>query len=136
MKRTVLLSVLVFVGVAGWRIGDVLSPDALGIVVGLLLGILASVPTALMVMAAGRSHRGREAEPKEKPQALPATGGYGGYGPPPVIVLTQGGMAPAGYGQGPDPSRMLPGGGQGQTLEANPRSFKVVGEQEAWLDEF
>ena len=54
MKRWIGLAVLVFVATAGWRIGEALSPDALSMAVGILFGVLAGVPTALLVMAAPR----------------------------------------------------------------------------------
>lgn len=46
--------VLVFVAVVGWRMGGVLSPDALGMAVGLLFGVMAGIPTALILLAGQR----------------------------------------------------------------------------------
>ena len=46
--------VLVFVAIVGWRIGGELSPDALGMAVGILFGIMAGIPTALILLASQR----------------------------------------------------------------------------------
>ncbi len=68
MKRWMGLALLVFVGSAGWRIGEALSPDALSMAVGVLFGVLAGVPTALLVMAGSRRRnddaRGEERRPR------------------------------------------------------------------------
>src|SRR4051812_12305501 len=64
MKRWMALALLIFVGAAGWRIGGSLSPDALSMAVGVLFGVMASVPTALLVMA-GNRRRSSEARTEE-----------------------------------------------------------------------
>lgn len=152
MRQIFGLAALVFVGVAAWRIGGQLSSDAIGMAVGVLFGIMAGVPTALLVMA---SSRRREPEPendermarrKQQAQMHPAyQGGYGHYPQPPVIVLAApGGQAPQGYGQ---PYGQGYGQGYGnlyqQPLRAlnapdtvDVRQFKVVGEKEEWVDEW
>ena len=142
MRQTIGLAALVFVGVAAWRIGGQLSSDALGMAVGLLFGIMAGVPTALLVMAANRrreqeqeeavEHRRKSNQAQQPPQGY--YGGYGsGYPQPPVIVLA--GAQPQGYGD--------PYGAQRQQQRALPaphtvdvRQFKVVGEKEEWVDEW
>ena len=54
MKKIALLLVVDFVAAGGWSIGSRLSSDALGMGVGILLGVLAGLPTALLVIAAGQ----------------------------------------------------------------------------------
>lgn len=54
MRNIVALSIVAVLGALAWQIGGKLSPDALGMAVGLLFGVLASVPAALLVLAAGR----------------------------------------------------------------------------------
>ena len=44
MKQFMALIVLIFVGVVGWRIGERLSSDALGIALGVLFGVMAGIP--------------------------------------------------------------------------------------------
>lgn len=62
MKNTIVLGLIAFVCVVGWKVGDKLSADALSMGIGILFGVLAGVPTALMVLAASR-----RAQPPERP---------------------------------------------------------------------
>jgi len=83
MKKIVVLLLIAFVAAAGWNIGNQLSSDALGMSVGILLGVLAGLPVALLVIAAGR-RGGREQyddEPRYQPQ-----------GQAPMIMLVGGGQ--------------------------------------------
>lgn len=141
MRQTIGLAALVFVGIAAWRIGGQLSSDALGMAVGLLFGIMAGVPTALLVMSANRRREQEEEAATERrrqsaaPQPPAYYGGYGpGYAQPPVIVLTGAGGQVPGYADPyglPRPQRSLPAP---QTVDV--RQFKVVGEKEEWVDEW
>ena len=84
MKKIALLLLVAFVAAAGWSIGSQLSSDALGMSVGILLGVLAGLPVALLVIAAGRrGGRDEYDEPRyyEQPQA-----------PAPMIMLVGGGQ--------------------------------------------
>jgi hypothetical protein len=148
MRQYIGLAALIFVGIAAWRIAGQLSADALGMAVGVLFGVMAGVPTALMVMASGRRRAAEEEETtsrRRQQQAMPQHPAYyGGYGPggyppqPPVIVLAGPGMGQQGYPQGyGDPY------GQQQRMRSLPapeavdvRQFKVVGEKEEWVDEW
>jgi hypothetical protein len=159
MRQWIGLAALVFVGIAGWRIAGQLSADALGMAVGVLFGVMAGVPAALLVMASGRRRAQAEAEEadaplrRRQPQGHPGhlgypqqgypQQGYPGYNPgyaqPPVIVLAAPGMPQQGgypgYGQDPygAPQRMraLP---PPETVDV--RQFKVIGEKEEWVDEW
>ena len=51
MRRLIRLLAVSFVAVLTWVIGIKLSNDAVGMVVGLIMGILASVPAMLLVLA-------------------------------------------------------------------------------------
>jgi hypothetical protein len=151
MKRLLILCALVFVGMLGWRVGSSLSADAIGIAVGVVFGVLASIPAALLMLVAGRRTERRQEWDGESQRARggqqpqPGLGQYGGY--PPVIVMAPPSMPMpqgqagqyAGYygGQGgylPHPNQMaLPGpGGGGMPPQ---RQFRVVGEEEEWLEE-
>jgi hypothetical protein len=164
MRQYVGLAALIFVGIAAWRIAGQLSADALGMAVGVLFGVLAGVPMALMVMASGRRRAAEEEEAptrrrqhaQQQPQVGPQHPAYyGGFGPggyppqPPVIVLAGPGMGNPGYAQGY--AQGYPQGypqGYGdpygqQRMRALPppeavdvRQFKVVGEKEEWVDEW
>ena len=50
-----------FLGV--WQLGEKLSPDALGMMVGLIFGALAGIPAALLVLYAVRNSPPAEAPP-------------------------------------------------------------------------
>lgn len=160
MKRWIGLAVLVFVGVAGWRIGGRLSADALSMAVGVLFGVMAGVPAALLLMASGPRRAGHDARAEAVTEAVTdaVTGARRGHGwahdaramqpwqaagqmphaalpqstmpqQPPVIVLaTPQGMGAQAQGGG------IPAGWAPE--ESRARRFKVVGEQEAWLDEW
>jgi hypothetical protein len=54
MKRIVVVGVLVFLGVATWHIAESLSSDAIGMALGVIFGVLAGLPAALVTFAAGR----------------------------------------------------------------------------------
>jgi hypothetical protein len=151
MRQYIGLAALVFVGIAAWRIAGQLSADALGMAVGVLFGVMAGVPTALMVMAASRKRAVEEEEAPTRrrqqqpmPQHPPYYGGYapGGYAPqPPVIVLAAPGMGQPGYPQGYPQGYGDPYGQQRMRSLPAPeavdvRQFKVVGEKEEWVDEW
>lgn len=147
MRRFFVLGCFIFIGVLGWRLGERLSPDALGMALGVLFGILAGIPTALMVLASARrraeeenadedSHgRGRNTAYPADYRAMPHQ--------PPVIILAGNG-APLPYGQQnyatTNPYAGMDGQGRpalpGPTANPGPRQYKVVGEKEEWLDEF
>lgn len=45
----VLLLVVVVVFVSAWRVATIVSPDAISMAVGMLFGVLAGIPTAMMM---------------------------------------------------------------------------------------
>lgn len=55
MKHVMGLAVVIFIGILAWRIGGTLSSDALSMAVGVLFGVLAGIPTALLVATGYRS---------------------------------------------------------------------------------
>jgi hypothetical protein len=129
MKRYLLLAFLVFVGVAGWRIGAALSPDALSMAVGVLFGVMAGIPAALLVIVSGRR---REVAAEQERQRAAHTM-WGPYAPQPPVIVVAGppGMQPALS----HPGAALGGAGW-QPLDRPTRSFKVVGEREELVEEW
>lgn len=138
MRATIFLSLLFFGGFLVWRITERLSADALGLATGVILGILAGLPVALLLMAASRRRNCEDEEDYEPcqlqrhPHALPA------QHQPPVIILS--GM-PNGYGQpqqqpygqyGGIPQRALPGGSD----IVDSRQFHVIGEEDEGVEEW
>jgi len=140
MQRLVLILGLVFVAVVGWRIADRLSADALGMAVGVLFGILAGIPTALMMLAHSRRRNEYDDErhPPSHARLAQQNYGYGMPNQPPVIILTaqpQPGqpLMQQGYpGYGPAPRPALPAPSE----HATERQFRVVGEREESIDEW
>ena len=148
MKRTFVCMLMIFVGIAAWRIGSALSSDAISMAVGVLFGVLAGIPTALLVLASDR----RRQEPREGHFTQSTYGQHGGQlgynnypQQPPVIVVTSG--TPAQLGQQPHlgqanpyamTSAMHTGMNGGMTAQPNwqrpARSFRMVGEHEGMVD--
>lgn len=52
--KLIILAALIVVGILGWNIGSLLSPDAVAMAVGVLFGVLAGLPVALLVLASSR----------------------------------------------------------------------------------
>lgn len=132
MKRWFGLALLVFVGTAGWRIGEMLSPDALSMAVGVLFGVMAGVPTALLVMAGGRQQRGerRDDDTAQRQPRMPLEGWHTPYFPqqPPVILV-------AGQGFGSNPQSMP--AHRGWLPQERPvRHFTVVGDREELIEDW
>lgn len=135
MKRYFGFALLVFVGTAGWRIGDSLSADALSMAVGVLFGVLAGIPAALLVMAGGRrassaTEDGRQRRDGAHAAAAPMMGSYLPQQPPVIVVAGPPAMQPA---LGPGDSR---GGQPWDMPPRSARSFKVVGEREEWVEDW
>ena len=156
MKQLAVVTALMIGGILAWLFASRLSADALGMAVGLLFGVLAGIPTALLVLASGRRRRAEDDEEDEESSAQ----GYGQapygqrglrqpYGQPypyqpPVIVLAAPQAAPAPAPQWPHPQTVdsvgypvrqaLPG--PGAPAAPGGRVFKVVGEKEEYLDEW
>lgn len=133
MKRLVIVAFLIFVGFAGWRAGGILSSDAMGMVVGILFGVLASLPAALLVLAATR--RSQQAEPPsvrsqppyangQIPVVIVAPPAYPGYGQPAGNHFAQL-SAPhtTSWAASPQPARPE-------------RAFTMIGEQAEHIDDW
>ena len=61
---------LVVLAVGAWLVGSVLSSDAVGMVIGLLFGTMATVPGALLVLVAARRQQARH-DPYYTPRPAP-----------------------------------------------------------------
>jgi hypothetical protein len=133
MKQVILVAIMAVVAVTAWRIGTQLSSDAISMAVGVMFGVLAGVPTALLVLASSR-RRGsdREDEHEAFQRHGVQRGQYGGYYPqPPVIVVT--GAPHNAQSHADQPYRSLPAP---HDISVDAREFKVVGEREEWIDEW
>lgn len=136
MKRFLVVMLLIFVGVAGWRAGGVLSSDAMSMAVGIVFGVLASLPASLLILAATRraatpppapppsvSHPGQAASGFQQPIVLVAPPAYPAFGPAHSQANQPAGYAAPGWPQPYQPARPQ-------------RSFTIVGEQAELVDDF
>ncbi len=141
MKKLLILAGLVFIGVAGWSVGASLSSDALSMAVGILLGVLAGLPTALLVLASARRReedgRGRASTCGQSRLDGQLPPGYPqqGYGQPqPPMIIFAGQPQPqlpsaAGYSV-----RGYPSGQETWMGERESRRFRVVGEEDSFVE--
>ena len=109
-------------------IGQRLSTDAMAVVIGVVFGVAASIPTSLLIVAATRGRRepSHLSGPDPRPPAVdsrpqiyvvtPPTYAGGGQAAPWLQSSMQPPLPPAGYGQA-----------------ESPRRFRVVGEDEYWM---
>ena len=65
MKLIAFVGGCIVLGAGAWGVASVMSSDAIGMIIGLLFGILASVPPALLVLVAAR--RNAERDPFRQP---------------------------------------------------------------------
>ena len=115
MKKFLYVTGVIFVITLAVVMGTRMSPDALAVVIGIICGVLASIPTSAMLVWVMRQ-RDKQIE-MQLGQGRP----YGGQYPPVVVVNGQ--QQPNGYGSSyPAPALMSgpPAGG---------RSFKVIGQE-------
>ncbi len=134
MKRLLLLLTILIVGLILFRISERLSPDAIGMGLGVLFGILAGIPMALLMLAAER-RREQQDEARQAARRNSQLGygaPWGGLPPsPPVIILAGNGLPIQAQG----PTTQSLDQYQPQLLPA-PRQFRVVGEQQEGIDDF
>jgi len=112
MKKWLAVGSLAFIvtlaAVAGFR----LSKDSLAVVMGVIFGVAASIPTSLFIVAlTRRSQAGRE-------NPYP-------YGYPPVIIVNP----------GSDRQYLPPGYSAPPIIESTPRQFRIIGaDDKGWED--
>jgi hypothetical protein len=135
MRRMLGLAALVFVGVLAWRVGGMLSTDAIGMAVGMMFGVLAGIPAALLVLATDRRRHREEDDadddyytgPHRQLPAYPQQ--------PPVIVVT------SAHPQAQPPQQPVhnnpyhAGSNPASWNSPRPeRQFRVVGDREEWVE--
>ena len=128
MRRGVVIIGAVFAAALAVAVGSRMSADAMSVVIGVACGMLASVPTSLVLLwALARRGSGTDRA---------GQAGMGGYFPPVVVVNPGPGYGMPTYGAA---SHAFPAGGypaaSPAALPAGARSFKVVGDEETMLDE-
>lgn len=114
MKRFLFVAGIVFVVTLAVVMGTRMSPDALAVVIGIICGVLASIPTSAMLVWVMRQ-RDKQVEMQlgQRP--------FGGQYPPVVVVNGQG---TNGYGS-TFPTSALPA----SSAPLGGRNFKVIGQE-------
>ena len=134
MKQLVALLAVAFMVTLGVVVGTRMSSDAIAVLVGVIAGVAASIPCALLLMAVTRRRESQEDAPYDSAPLYGAQYEAPRYGSPrtvpPVIVVTPGGTSqqlpygsPYGWpyaGQQPDADMQV-----GQR-----RQFRVMGYDE------
>ncbi len=69
MRTIAIVIVFVIACAASWRVASVISADAISMAVGMLFGVLAGIPTALLVMASNRQRSDDYEQPDPQPSA-------------------------------------------------------------------
>jgi hypothetical protein len=116
MKKFLFVAGIVFVITLGVVMGTRMSPDALAVVIGIICGVLASIPTSAMLVWVMRQ-RDKQVE-MQMGQLRPFGGQY-----PPVVVVN--GQGTQGYASPFAPS--LPMGAPPPPMSG--RQFKVIGQE-------
>jgi hypothetical protein len=59
MKKFIAISALLLIAVGGWQLGASMSTDALGMALGIILGMMAGIPSALIAIVATKNNEQR-----------------------------------------------------------------------------
>ena len=106
-------------------IGQRMSTDAMAVMVGVVFGVAASIPTSLLIALAARGSR-RPEPPYRRDDYQPSPPA------PQIYVVSPGQLAPGLPGPAQPALPQPPGG---YYMAEPTRRYKVVGEAEYWLDE-
>ena len=115
MRRFLYVAGIIFVITLAVVMGTRMSPDALAVVIGIICGVLASIPTSAMLVWVMRQ-RDKQVE-MQIGHMRPLNGQY-----PPVVVVN--GQGTNGY-TNPFPTPALSAG----SPSPGGRSFKVIGQE-------
>jgi len=110
MKKVATITLIAFAVTLAVIIGQRMSTDAMAVVIGVACGVLASIPTSLLILAV--SNRRGEREVRQRRDY------------PPVVIVNPGNNQPR-YLQPPFPTPLS----QGQE-----RQFRVIGDEDVVLD--
>ena len=124
MKKAVFPLMLAFGVALAVIIGQRMSTDAMTVVVGVAVGVSASVPTSLLLVALlRRERRTWQPEPRETPQPPQ----YPQLQQPNVIVLN-----PNDLGAKSDPWQGVPMPPPQLSMDGGMRNLRVVGDENEW----
>ncbi len=125
MKRLLGISLMAGFVTLAIIIGERMSTDAMAVMVGVVFGVAASIPTSLLIALAARGSR-RTEPPYRRSDYQPSP-------PAPQIYVVNPGQAPPGLAAPAQPTLAQTPGAYFTSQPA--RRFKVVGDAEYWLDE-
>lgn len=140
VKQLIILLAVAFVVTLGVVVGTRMSSDAIAVLVGVIAGVAASIPCALLLLAVTRR---QQAEASEHPDAYgryrdsgPGRGAYDRPAAPPVIVVTPGSTAPQQIAPWGTTSTLVDGTAfnpyaYGHAQPQGQRQFRVMGYEEA-----
>jgi len=111
MKKVVAMAFIAFTVTLAVIIGKRMSTDAMAVVIGVGCGVLASIPTSLLILAVTNRRGERE---------IPQRREY-----PPVVIVNPPNGQPR-YLQPPFPTPVI---------QPQERQFKVIGDEDVVLDE-
>ena len=118
-KRVMVAVALAFVVALAVMVGLRMSTEAMAVVMGVIFGVAASIPTSLLIVAVTRHFQERELQDRQR---------YRERVQPPVIVVNPGGGNASPWFS-PFQAPVLP-----PTMHGEPtRRFRVVGEEEMAL---
>ncbi len=129
MRRIIAMAIVAGSVALAVVVGQRMSAEAMAVVIGVVFGVAASIPTSLLIAA---TMRGRREEPRlASSDPRPAVSA-----PPQIYVVNPSAHAPGqamapwltpgAMAQLPPPGGLFPG--------ESSRRFKVVGEDEHWLE--
>ena len=107
MKKVAIIALIAFAVTLAVIIGQRMSTDAMAVVVGVACGVVASIPTSLLILAV--SNRRGEREVRQRRDY------------PPVVIVNPGNNQPR-YLQPPFPT---------PPMQAQERQFRVIGDEDA-----
>ena len=114
MKKVATVVLIAFAVTLAVIIGQRMSTDAMAVVIGVACGVLASIPTSLLILAVSGRQGGRSEREVRQQRDYP-----------PVVIVNPGNNQPR-YLQPPHSAPLI----QGQE-----RQFRVIGDEDVVLDE-
>ena len=112
MKRVATVAFIAFAVTLAVIIGQRMSTDAMAVVVGVACGVLASIPTSLLILAVSGRRGEREVRQRRADY-------------PPVVIVNPGSNQP----------RYLQPPFQAPQFQGQERQFRVIGDEDVVLDE-
>jgi len=108
MKKVATVAIIAFAVTLAVIIGQRMSTDAMAVVIGVACGVLASIPTSLLILAVSGKRGEREVRQQQRDY-------------PPVVIVNPGNNQP----------RYLQPPFQAPPIQGQERQFRVIGDEDA-----